>query len=423
MADAQTLIGENAHTTIASPTDDTETRLRNDIAAMLEQKLDATGKSKPPFSTVELVIIAAVMSGKRCISVVTIAEWIQTNLLYYNCAPIVAHRPKIIKSICECPYEDVVPGFYETTLRWDMPWIHHHKQASCDSELSEKYHETSWLVTVDTNAARTVLTRLLVSRSGVFRFMNLPAELRVRAYEYALSVRPIKGLGGSHWPSRCSTSYRRVLEEVVRVDAGLYVYSTRDPTDADGSTGQDSTGDEGLARLDSAPVQDSFALFGVSRQLKKEAVPVFYDINKFVCKDLKGLCSMSTLAPARIQWITHLELHYKMPTAEELTTKDIVTALNQFLEIEELKTLTMWASDEEIFIVPYTAKPKVVKISGLAYRDFEELCEMAAEAAALDIRGTCPHFTRDLRGKVQRLGTGAGAGRGQVQPADGGVSA
>lgn len=57
--------------------------------------------------------------------------------------------------------------------------------------------------------------------------------------------------------------------------------------------------------------------------------------------------------------------------------------------------------------------------SKLAYRGIEELGELAANAAnaaALEIRGTCPHFTSGFRAQIQRLIAGASVGSSQKRP-------
>ena len=111
-----------------------------DGEAMLQASVDASGEIKPLFTVQDLATGAAVMCDRRYIGLETLTDWMLTKLPYYNRKLVQAHRLDRLEDARRCSCEDVMPSFYTTVMRWDMPRTYSNLQRSCKNGRGRQYH-------------------------------------------------------------------------------------------------------------------------------------------------------------------------------------------------------------------------------------------------------------------------------------------
>lgn len=220
-----------------------ESSLREEVLELIRPYRDS-GSSPHPFTTEELVVIAAIALGKQACTRQQICRYILTNFHEYMEKVIDAacyEATKPFSWIPECGFPrldgfETAFGCYQVPLR----------PAHGKNDLLEVVVQ-NWAV--DFPAARIFLGRHLAPLEGPFRILALPAELRVVIYEYALSYPALS-------VDLCeSTGCRFCPFDPERPDLQTHI------------------------------TPDILSITRVNRQMYREALPVFYAVNHF---DLRG---------------------------------------------------------------------------------------------------------------------------------------
>lgn len=203
-----------------------------------------TASPSHPFTTEELVVIAAIALGKQACTRQQICRYILTNFYKYMEKVIDAacyEATKPFSWICECGFPRL-DGFETAFGCYQVPLRPAHEK----NDLLEVVVQ-NWAV--DFPAARIFLGRHLAPPEGPFRILALPAELRVVIYEYALSYPALS-------VDLCeSTGCRFCPFDPERPDLQTHI------------------------------TPDILSITRVNRQMYREALPVFYAVNHF---DLRG---------------------------------------------------------------------------------------------------------------------------------------
>ncbi|GIZ47317.1 hypothetical protein CKM354_001041200 [Cercospora kikuchii] len=154
--------------------------------------------------------------------------------------------------------EDVIDGFQNAMKDFELPLtfvVGTGEEAGMD------------LYTITSGAARAYLRdRLTPPRQGTFNFMGLPSELREKILKMLL-VFPKPALTIGDRGTGSSSSESRKLGLLSREDQVEPAYGTL-------FSGQHN-------RIVVEPLEKTLALLGVSKQMRDEALPLFYGQNKF----------------------------------------------------------------------------------------------------------------------------------------------
>lgn len=200
-----------------------------------------------------------------------------------------------------------------------------------------------------------------------FRLMDLPAELRLRIYEYALLL-PKSGVQVSH--------------KGPGGFAGLHAFSrdyNRPPTRVS------AYGPDRGARLPSrlkcpAPAVH-LALFAVSKAVYKEAMPVFYGGNLFVCEDVQDLYRLlSRLREHCLHHLRHITFSITK-RCKPMATK----AFKLLATLPRLKELDIWIHEPSFS----TEGNGYVGLSGFLLPGFPQLRRVRG-LKAVRFHGDCP---------------------------------
>lgn len=220
--------------------------------------------NKPPFSTGELIVITLVVGDLKPQSMHDIHVEILSAFKYYSRAVVasyVSHLEEQAKDTYD-PDDRLEPilGDLNAAIRdFDTP-------LSCVHDTTKNLDR----YTISAGAARVFLRKHLEPpREGVFDFLGLPAELREKIYKMVL-VFPKPGLRYWEGPDL------QYDDEDARVtELGLLSRDDVEPPTYDGSSKlpENNIRVKGLA--------SDLALLGTSREIRQEALHIFYGRNSF----------------------------------------------------------------------------------------------------------------------------------------------
>lgn len=280
----------------------------------------------PPFSFPEMIVMGIVSSGWRR-SVPGIHYWIMQNFGYYrNLAMIYesgygGERDMQRATNVHLDFDSAFSDLDLPIFRPSVQGLRADEEVTCETFSSGRW--AAGPVATVSQFLRPCLLEDSDSRSP-FRLMDLPAELRLRIYEYALLF-PKSGVQLSHKGPGGFT--------------GLHAFSrdyNRPPTRV--SAYRADWGSRLPRRLNCPAPAVHLALFAVSKAVFKEAMPVFYGGNLFVCEDVVDLYRL--LSTLREHCRHHLR-HITFSITKQCKPK-ATKAFKLLATLPRLKELDIW---------------------------------------------------------------------------------
>ncbi|KAK5719695.1 hypothetical protein LTR17_015230 [Elasticomyces elasticus] len=370
--------------------DHQRTVLKAEIEAVIAE-YTKSDSGKPPYTTAQLVVMAAVCNHENDVSKASVLRWASSTFPYYTREAIEGYitSQKRWHMTFGAP-RGVAPGITKAIRNYEMP---------LQTILQDPAHPGAYpriTLQVLPAPARIFLRSLLEpERRGVFAFLDLPSEMRNRIYGLLLTF----GRHGFYVsiPSMMALQSR----EAENYDPSI---STR-------------LGDSGWnnQRADAPPLLETLAILQTCKQIYKEAMPWFYGGNRFGLKCPWGLTtSVLSLAPSRVEHLSDLCIDFRIISKED--NEDVIPALKALVATKHLRRLevrfkggddewlNMEASAREYMGV--TGVDSLTKIEQISI--FPSLALVAARARELIITGPCPQIEEYLKGEVTRLKQVAG---------------
>lgn len=224
-------------------------------------------------------------------------------------------------------------------------------------------------------------------RKGNFRFLDLPAEIRVRIYEMLFSFPKIMVGAPESGPTK------------------LYV------TKREHQIG-DSCEDAG-EKPHTQPLQRILAVLSTNKQIYFEAVPVFYQINHFRANSTWQLTAwVDRVAPTRLQHVRHISFRYALDDRLLPLRHCSEAALVALSSLMQLKSLEINAEDPQ-WCVSLSKRRGAPRPPG-TFSDpcdlpgMEELVKLVSVAERLTIRGDCSRIKEYLLKKSAQTRTQTG---------------
>ena len=154
------------------------------------------------------------------------------------------------------------------------------------------------------------------------------------------------------------------------------------------------------------------------RDVHKEALPVFSDVNSFQPTSLKHLHDHSNgLAPSRLQLVRYFDINHMRTNMGK--KENIGLSFQIFLGVQTLKSLTIRAREESrenlaqyprVLIDWFCSCPLMLNLERFNepadLPSMAVLCQLAAKATKLRILGDCPRIRKYVQSEVQRLEAG-----------------
>lgn len=329
----------------------------------------------PPFSFPEMIVMGIVCSSWNR-GVPGLHYWIMQNFGYYRNLAMMYESgyggERDMRRAANV-HLDFASAFSDLDLPIFRPKFQGPRE---DEEVTyEVFSSGRWAagpVATVSQFLRPCLLEESNSRSP-FRLMDLPAELRLRIYEYALLL-PKSGVQVSH--------------KGPGGFAGLHAFSrdyNRPPTRVS------AYGPDRGARLPSrlkcpAPAVH-LALFAVSKAVYKEAMPVFYGGNLFVCEDVQDLYRLlSRLREHCLHHLRHITFSITK-RCKPMATK----AFKLLATLPRLKELDIWIHEPSFS----TEGNGYVGLSGFLLPGFPQLRRVRG-LKAVRFHGDCPTVTSVL---------------------------
>ncbi|PPJ50750.1 hypothetical protein CBER1_08124 [Cercospora berteroae] len=251
--------------------------MKNQVLKLIEPWRD-NADEEPPFTAGELMVIFLVLHDFEPQTLKTIHE---ENLLTFKfhgqaaCEAYVRHQSSKNRTSASRFFytlEDLTDALYNTLKTFECPLTR--TSDGDDDTYGVKY-------TISPSLARLYLRdHLDPTRQSVFHFMGLPAELREKIYKMLL-VFPQPGLTHADRPQQ------EVKREPSLSKLGLtsHAHKEESPRPYLQETVHNSIAIE--------PLKKVLAILGVSRQIRDEALPIFYGRNAFQFASIEHLWQAS----------------------------------------------------------------------------------------------------------------------------------
>lgn len=347
-------------------------------------------QERPPATMAEIVVMVLVLNPpltKRAI-----LQYLFENFEYYKQLASDFFSESMLSTNSSYFARKPLPDFSKVFGLFDVPLIEDNALAT-----APRSRATTW--TVRSAASRFFLASNLSpeTQGGLeFPFLSLPADIRMLIYEFAL-VLPQSGIlmdnqnmlydrysGPQHRPtlqvfSRRQESLEEVLEKQIEVDSTMTAYKhNRDLLQAF-RHGRTLTG---------RPYRMHLALFLACKQVYREAMPVFYGQNTFVCRSLDQLQGFLKATPEpRRSYLRHITFYF-----DTSHTRGIPAALKMLKKQHRLQSLHIWVSEHDWLTLwrPGSLDPRysdVSEIPGVTFlRSFRGLKNVAFQGDCASLR-------------------------------------
>ena len=241
---------------------------------------------------------------------------------------------------------------------------------------------------VPASAGRIFLKHVLTPpRNGNFRFLELPAELRIRIYEMVFSF-PDIAIG---------------VDPNSDVEVDNYICLWKREHDAEPGKIEEQT-----PLLEARPIDDILTLLSVKKQIYQESAPYFYRINHFQVNSMRNLAVwVENIAPNRLEHVRHLSFEYR-PTPTKWLAKMKHTFKILALH-KAVKTIEIETDDDEWFSRTVTVKSKTAGVPNRTKLRYDgsgslahirELAKLVGIVDKLSFRGECPRIEEYLRAQM-----------------------
>lgn len=287
---------------------------------------------------------------------------------------------------------EIIKGFQAALNDWRLPitTLDGEKAAQWDS-----YDDCEYDMVVPPRAGRLFLSKWLEpDRTGMFPFLELPAELRNTVYEMVLAFPP----EGMIVTNNGFQLARRTEDHHV------------EPVD--------------LATLDTSHALDlrrqsqNLALVQVKKQIYAEAMPLVYCRNHFYFGDLDALVRfINALSIDRIEHLNSLAFSTNQRHFTYTLPVDFDVALRKLSNVRRLQFLEIEIYETTWFGLPRRERlacfPRRKEIKPFRTCDdipgFEEVAEVASKAEKLKFRGECPTIRAWIEGRIDHIKKGGKA--------------
>ncbi len=348
---------------------------------------------EPPFSPSEMVVMAGVCSSEPSLSIQDCLEWIISTFGYY--------RDQALSSYAEAMWNDIgvivrsnpIKHFGKGFDDWRAPL-----QRTNHASVMVLYTKNDMSDQFEVNAAqaRIYLRRWLEpERQGHFRFLNLPAELRNRIYAMVFAM-PASGV--------CiHPDETRLVEREIDIVIG--------------SDDRDPWADTQVETIKGPPLAELLALLRVNKQIYQEAMPYFFEINRFCARTIHEVSFLlCDLVPARLACLNSVYMHSghdRHRTFRYADGSDIINfnrAVHKLGEHSQLEKLEVVLDDNSWFNLPialrkaYGRTSKFTKAQQLPW--IHDLVRAAAKAETFVINGDCPMIRAYLENEVKKAKEG-----------------
>lgn len=313
----------------------------------LRQKIEAAIApwvlSDEPAYTLEQMVVMALLCADRPSTAEEIFIWIIDTFKFY--------RRLLTRNYT---------GTYQSTFRT------HSRSHDEVSHLQEEFHDAlhcfdipvtvhesenkgrTWTLRVSEGEALLshVLARQQATARTSFNFFGLPSELRATIYDMVFGY-PKSGLHISRSHSR--TVGKLMPEPRFRVSSRSYLESfDLAKWEREGQLG---------SSLSTMPMQQILAPLLTSKQFYNEAMPTFYRINHFHCRDSYDLYHfLYFLAPSRSRHLGHISVGH-FPGCEDAMPK----AFKLLGEVEHLRRFQFRFNEQEWLMTYGKRGKKVIK--------------------------------------------------------------
>ncbi|KAK5691003.1 hypothetical protein LTR17_025758 [Elasticomyces elasticus] len=313
---------------MAQPSDEVARRARAALRVEIEEAIaDYTEPdTKPPYSTPQLVAMAAICSYEIEVTDKGVLRWILETFPYYTQQAIheyITHSFANRTSFFDDFQTQEEPGRFEASITkalgsYALPL----RTALFEYEDDQGNNLLRTGLKVLVAPARISLRSVLESsRDGKFQFLELPPEMRNAVYEVLLVFNKhgfTVPFGKKHM---CLES--REAEE----------YDPKISTDA-GNVHRN------LQQVTAPPPATILALLCTCKQVYQEAMPYFYRDNRFRFQYLADFASWSKcLAPSRLEQLSNLYLDVSILYKAEY--EDVISALQSLTAIKHLQKLEL----------------------------------------------------------------------------------
>lgn len=384
-----------------SPTDlkdQTSTEVEDHIAKRAALKADIlrligpwrTSLKKPPFSTSQLFVMAIIMDDAFALRAAKVLRSIVHMFPFYGTRAInqyVDQRLLLMEKGETHDKDDdcVIPDLVSALQTVEVP-LAIHDWGNWDDTWTFSY-------TIDPRAARIFLRDLLEpAPAGVFRFLDLPPELRNVIYAMTLRV-PYSNLALEHLSAR------------TKIVGYCFKETTDDSFESEIRQEFVDWNEDRMVNLANAKF---LALLQTCRQIKHEAGPIFYDINTFHIRstDLVGLIDLDSrgVRPFPFQLITRmcLDLDGDMRYWEKIMS---VVAGHKPFENLVFHELQDWLAMPEYLHPSYfrtkTKLSKIEQVPGL-----DDLARAAAKAKNFVLLTECEAARDYFEAQIARIKAG-----------------
>lgn len=294
------------------------------IAALIEPCMSS--QDRPPFSEGELVVMVLYQSGQP-LTYYELLERILEMFPYY--------RKEVVKAAVDFPgsvhrtfSEPFEAALGEYALSIHTLWG---DGAGLVTLMATEINVCSAL-SPHLYQAPTVAAGAAPPRLGL---LDIPPEVRTMIYELLLEF-PKSGIRPrpiNYSEGRRSSRELEMLSRYHNHTATMSDWMAL-PSDHDGHP---------MAPLHTKPMQEVLKLFQISKLIRKEAVPIFAQSNKFICRDMAELSALIERPEEGFKEKLS-DISFAYPSRKRKTAAGVLRRLSN---LPRLKKLTMWFDERD----------------------------------------------------------------------------